>query len=129
MFLNFFSQVPLALVIFSHTPPPGPYVKTVAPPPPQKSSTWDPFDKFSNVPSMTTFTLRLKLTTYPHDLGFSKYNNLAIPNFYTFNAQCSIRYQDCKLWNELPIEIKNSDQNNYRNFLKYVKTHLHNNQR
>ena len=49
---------------------------------------------------------------------FSKSNNLALPTFYTSAAQRSIRYQGCKIWNELPAEIKSKNQINYRTFLK-----------
>ena len=40
----------------------------------------------------------------------------------TLTAQRSIRYQGCKIWIELPIEIKNRHQINYRFFLNYVKS-------
>ena len=60
---------------------------------------------------------------------FSKSNNLALPTFYTSGAQRSIRYQGCKIWNELPAEIKSKNKINYRTFLKHLKMHLHNDQK
>ena len=59
----------------------------------------------------------------------SKSNNLALRTFYTSAAQRSIRYQGCKMWNELPAEIKSKNQINNRTFLKHLQMHLYNNQK
>ena len=60
---------------------------------------------------------------------FSKSNNLVLPTFYTSAAQRFIRYQGCKIWNELPAEIKNKNRINCKTFLKHLRMHLHNNQK
>ena len=72
---------------------------------------------------------RFKISAYSIELMLRLPSMTGFTYLYTSAVRRSIRYQGCKIWNELPVEIKSKNQINYRIFLKYVKVHLHNNQK
>ena len=56
-------------------------------------------------------------------------DNYSLTRFNTSHSQRSIRYQEPKIWNELPVDIKSIAQKNKHVFIKKIKECLHVNQK
>ena len=45
-------------------------------------------------------------------------NNLCLPKFPTLRTQKSIKYQGTKIWNSIPIDLRNQPFNKFLTFFK-----------
>ena len=68
--------------------------------------------------------LAIPLESRSYPTRFATGNNYAVIRVNKVNSQRSIRYQEPKLGNELPIETKTCARNNKTVFLKSVKEFL-----